>query len=114
MKKEDFMPVAVGVFIIILSIVFGLFINLNYNNKSRQFITEGVLISKEISTSGSIGQGGSTLGLVTHFTIKLDSGEKIGMINQPFCAALNPGSRVKIFWHKTLFLHGLIYDYCKA
>ena len=113
MNKEDLKPIVIGVFILVLSISLGLFLNFNNTAASKEYTSEGKLISKEVATVGGISQGGSTLGLVYKFIFKLDSGEEIKMVNQPFCATLTPGSRVKIFWHKSLFFKKIIYDYCK-
>jgi len=112
-NKMDIKPIA---FIITLTLPFILFAYFLYHNSyalSKDFVAQGRLISKGIETTGSVGDEGSTLALAYKFTFKLDSGEEIQLVNQPFCADLKPGDNVKIFWHKTLFFNKAIYDYCK-
>jgi hypothetical protein len=112
--KEDIKPIVGTIVIIILMISFGLIWYKDRSNPSRnEFIMGGTLIGKKVDTVGGISQGGSTLGLVYTFVIKLDSGEEIRLINQPFCSELNTGSKVKIYWHKSLLFKKEIYDYCK-
>jgi hypothetical protein len=103
---------------IAISIFISLFILLMlvYQNRytvAQEYVSAGKLVGKETHTVGNVDDGGSTLGLVIHYSFKLDSGEEIGLNNQPFCAALVPGSRIRIFYHKSLFFKKVIYDYCK-
>lgn len=108
---EPYTAFAISVFVLYLG--FGIFTQLNGNAWSQESISEGKLIKTETGTVGGISKGGSTLRLVVRFLFRLDSGEEVGLTNQPFCAALDPGSRVAIYYHKSLFFGKVLYDYCK-